>query len=218
MNYLKVYLGNNMSDAYKDVDKLFFEKEYWNKGYQVVGLDEAGRGPLCGPLVVCGVSFLEGYINLDINDSKKLSAKKREQLFKVIINDCQYFKIVIINPREIDRLNILGATRFGMQLIADDFKGAVLTDCVSIDCDVYEPLVKGDSRSLSIAAASILAKVIRDKIMDAYHILYPEYGFNKHKGYPTKKHIEALNAFGVIDIYRYTYGPVSKLLRPKTLF
>lgn len=187
-----------------------YEKIAWSNGELVMGIDEAGRGPLCGPLVVAACVFDINYSNEEINDSKKLSSKKREALFKVIEEDALWYGVKIVEPKIIDKLNILEATRSAMQELSLGYEVKyVLTDAVKIDNEFNVPIIKGDAKSISIAAASILAKVTRDRIMDEYHKLYPIYEFNKHKGYPTKKHLELIEKHGVIkDLYRFSYKPV----------
>lgn len=189
-----------------------YEKKAWKKDLLVMGIDEAGRGPLCGPVVIAACVFPTNYKNPYINDSKKLSLKDRELLFKVIEEDALWYSIKVVGPKIIDELNILEATRSAMKELSFEYNVEyVLTDAVEIDNDSNIPIIKGDAKSISIAAASILAKVTRDKIMDEYHLLYPEYEFNKHKGYPTKRHIELINKYGVIkDLYRFSYKPVTK--------
>lgn len=193
-----------------------FEKKYFDMGYNVIlGIDEAGRGPLAGPLVVAGVCFSKGYTHEEIYDSKKISEKKRELLYDVILEESIYHKILIIDEEVIDKLNIYQATKKAMMDIANDCKVAdvVLSDAMPFEIDgkVVEPLVKGDQKSVNIAAASILAKVTRDRIMCEYDKQFPEYGFAKHKGYPTKQHLEALKQFGVLQIHRKSFGPVAQL-------
>lgn len=194
-----------------------YENAWWSEGKQaIVGIDEAGRGPIAGPLVVAAVSFPVGFHHDTIYDSKKVSEKKRKQLFKEIIALAQEYHILIIEPKVIDEKNIYRATQWGMQELVNKFHNvdAVLTDAMPLpECSYpMESLVKGDQKSVSIAAASILAKVVRDNIMEAYDVQFPMYGFKKHKGYPTKAHIEAMQQYGVIDkLYRYSYGPVAKM-------
>lgn len=193
-----------------------YEQAWWQKGREaIIGIDEAGRGPIAGPLVVAAVCFPKGYTHEEIYDSKKISEKKRKALFKEIIKDAKEYHIAIIEPKVIDEQNIYRATQQAMQALVDKFrhKDGILTDAMplpSCPCEVI-PLVKGDQKSVSIAAASILAKVTRDCIMCAYDVQYPQYGFAKHKGYPTKAHIAALHAYGVLDIYRKSYGPVASM-------
>lgn len=193
-----------------------YEKAWWKEGRShIVGLDEAGRGPIAGPLVVAAVVFPKDYHHEEIYDSKKISEKKRKALFQVIIQDALEYHIAIITPKEIDELNIYRATQKAMEDLVEQFryKDGVLTDAMPLPNCAYDviSLIKGDQKSVSIAAASILAKVTRDCIMKAYDVQYPQYGFAKHKGYPTKAHIEALHTYGVLDIYRKSYGPVAEL-------
>lgn len=194
-----------------------YEIAWWKEGKQkIVGIDEAGRGPIAGPLVVAAVSFPSGFEHDSIYDSKKLSEKKRLALFDEIKQLASDYHIKIVTPQEVDEYNIYRATQRAMQELATSFDHAdgVLTDAMPLpDCplDVIS-LVKGDQKSVSIAAASILAKVTRDEIMKEYDKKYPEYGFAKHKGYPTKGHLEAMHKYGVIDgFYRKSYGPVAKM-------
>lgn len=179
----------------------------------VLGIDEAGRGPLCGPVVVAGCILDKDYTNELIDDSKKLSEKKRKKAFLEIIEAAIYFKIVIVEPKIIDQKNIYQATKDAMKEIALDAPTDIIcTDAMplEIDKEVF-PIIKGDQKSINIAAASILAKVVRDHIMMGYHHLYPQYEFNKHKGYPTKRHIELLNTYGLLPIYRMSYKPCQEV-------
>ena len=186
-----------------------YEKLAWKANKKVMGIDEAGRGPLCGPLVVACCVLPKNYKNNEINDSKKLTDKKRRELFKIITKDALYFSIEIVSPKTIDELNILEATRSAMQKLSLKYKtDYVLTDAVEITNERNVPIIKGDAKSISIAAASILAKVVRDSMMIGYDILYPEYEYKKHKGYPTKRHIELMNRFGTFNLYRFSYKPV----------
>ena len=186
-----------------------YEQLAWNNKDLVMGIDEAGRGPLCGPLCVGACVLPVDYQNDLINDSKKLSTKKREMLFDIIQKDAIFCDVKIVSPKEIDELNILEATRKAMEELSYEYKvSKVLTDAVKIHNELNIPIIKGDSKSISIAAASILANVTRDRIMDKYHIEHPEYEFNKHKGYPTKRHLELIEQYGVYSIYRFSYKPV----------
>ena len=186
-----------------------FEKLNWPNNDLVMGIDEAGRGPLCGPLVVASCVLPINYQNDLINDSKKLSAKRRKELFLRIIKDAIYYEFKIVSPKTIDELNIYGATKRAMSELAEGYNvKVVLTDAMKIeDNPKVIPIIKGDAKSISIAAASILAKVLRDHIMWGYDHLHPEYEYIKHKGYPTKKHIELMEEYGVFDIYRMSYKP-----------
>jgi len=186
-----------------------YENLNWPNNHLVMGIDEAGRGPLCGPLVVACCVLPINYQNDLINDSKKLTEKKRNELFKVIIKDAIYFKVKIVSPKEIDELNIYAATKKAMEQLSLSYEvNQVLTDAMKIeDNPKVIPIIKGDAKSISIAAASIIAKVVRDHIMWGYDHLYPEYEYIKHKGYPTKRHIELIDKYGIFDIYRMSYKP-----------
>lgn len=197
-----------------------YEISAWKDGNTyVIGLDEAGRGPIAGPLVVAGVCFPKGYEHEGIYDSKKLSEKKREEMFDVILEEALYYRVEIIDVETIDTYNIYRATQMTMEKIVNDFSKCevALSDAMPLpNVSVpYEAIVKGDQKSVSIAAASILAKVTRDRIMKEYDKEYPEYGFKNHKGYPTKKHIEALEKYGVLNIHRKSFSPVSKMSQMK---
>lgn len=188
---------------------LDYEKKY--KGKIIAGIDEAGRGPLAGPVVcACVIMPIDSDKIIDgINDSKKLSAKKREELYEKIINTAVAYSIVEIDEKKIDEINILQATRLGMKKALeslDVMPDIVLIDAVKIDCSVpQENIIKGDSLSYNIAAASILAKVHRDRLMVSIDKEYPQYGFGKHKGYGTKAHIEALKKYGKTKIHRESF-------------
>lgn len=195
------------------------DQEYRAQGYlYIAGTDEAGRGPLAGPVVAAAVIFPPRYESDLINDSKQLSEKERLALFEEIKANALSYGIAIIEARDIDELNIYQASRKAMEEALHQLThpfDLVLTDAMplSLDSIGVVPLVKGDTLSLSIAAASILAKVTRDKIMDELDVMYPQYGFKDHKGYPTKKHLENLKRFGPIKgIHRYTYGPVRAIM------
>ena len=193
-----------------------YEKAWWSENKQfIVGLDEAGRGPIAGPLVVAAVCFPKDFEHDEIYDSKKLSEKQRKKLFKVVIECALEYHIMIIEPKVVDELNIYRATQKAMEDLVKMFKhcDGVLSDAMPLrDCELEViPLVKGDQLSVSIAAASILAKVTRDCIMCGYDVLHPEYGFAKHKGYPTKAHIENMHKYGLLPFYRQSYGPVSAM-------
>ncbi len=197
-----------------------YENKYIEMGYNVIaGTDEAGRGPLVGPVVCACVVLPNDYNNDEINDSKKLTEKKREKLYDIIMKDALSVGVSIISAKEIDEINILEASRKGM---IESYKEAnkkikidvLLTDAMKIDTlDIpVEKIIKGDAKSISIAAASIIAKVTRDRLLLELDKKYPEYGFSSHKGYPTKKHLEAIEKYGIFDEYRKTYGPVKKII------
>jgi ribonuclease HII len=186
----------------------------------ILGLDEAGRGPLAGPCIVSGVILPKGYRHPLINDSKQLTEKQRKQCFNDILKDALWIMVVSVSPRTIDKDNIYQATKNAMKMIASYSDARIiLSDAMpfTINGKEVRDYIKGDSRSISIAAASIIAKVTRDNMMEEYDKEYPNYGFSQHKGYPTKKHVEALYTFGITPIHRLSYEPV-KTLNQKTLF
>lgn len=198
-------------------ERLKFEQQAYDLGKKyIVGLDEAGRGPMAGPLVVGAVIFPQGYYNDKINDSKKLTEKKREELYQIIIQEALAYQIEIIDVADVDRFNVYQASKKGMIDAIDHLSirpDYALTDAMPLgDVIEHQAIVKGDAKSLSIGAASILAKVTRDHIMNDYAKIYPEYGFEKHKGYPTKQHKEALKAYGVTPIHRRSFQPVIDVL------
>lgn len=187
-----------------------YENKYASLGL-VAGIDEAGRGPLAGPVVcACVIMPLEkDKIIEGINDSKKLTAKKREELFEKIKNTAIDYCIVEVDEKTIDSINILQATRLGMKKALEGLKKepkVVLIDAVKIDTNIkQENIIKGDALSYNIASASILAKVYRDKLMVELSHKYPNYKFEKHKGYGTREHIESLKKFGKCEIHRDTF-------------
>ncbi len=193
------------------MDWLLYENEKYNEGYKIIcGVDEAGRGPLAGPVYAAAVVLEKGQTIEGVNDSKKLSEKKRELLFDKIINECKDYSIGTASEKEIDELNILQATFLAMKRAVDGL--SVKPDCAlvdgnqipNLDCDVTT-VVKGDANSESIAAASILAKVSRDRYMLEMAEKYPQYGFEKHKGYGTKLHYEMIEKYGICDIHRKSF-------------
>lgn len=190
-----------------------YEHQYWSEGKTILGIDEAGRGPLAGPLSVAGVIFPIGYENPAIYDSKALSEKKREALYDVIMEDALWFAVREIEPAEIDRQNIYRADQQAFLQVARQAEAdVIITDAMPLPEMTDRPvisLVKGDQKSISIAAASILAKVTRDRLMLQYAQMYPQYGFEKNKGYPTRQHLLALEEFGPTPIHRHSYGPVA---------
>lgn len=185
-----------------------FEKNYWALDKDVLGLDEAGRGPMAGPCVVCGVIFPKGYDNPLINDSKKLSDKKRQEIVEVIYQDAKVYQIEVVSVETIDELNIYKATQMAMEKIARDLNASVvLSDAMPLNVENKEvvSIVKGDARSISIAAASIIAKTVRDAMMIELDAKYPKYGFKNHKGYGTKAHKEAILKYGRTSAHRKSF-------------
>lgn len=188
-----------------------YEKQKLAEGYRVVcGCDEAGRGPLCGSVVAAAVVLPTDFEIEGLNDSKKLTEKKRERLFDIICESAIAFGIAEATPEEIDEYNILNASMLAMRRAIE--KMGIEVDCALIDgnqargfpIDAF-PIVKGDAKSASIAAASILAKVTRDRMCLAQDVLYPEYNIKKHKGYPTKEHMDAVRRFGPSPIHRKSF-------------
>lgn len=186
-----------------------FDREYKIYG-TVCGIDEAGRGPLCGPVVAAAVILPDEYNILYINDSKKLSETKREEVYKEIDKYAVAYGVGIVSPERIDEINILQATYEAMRTAIHKLSvtpDILLNDAVTIPMvDIKQvPIIKGDAKSQSIAAASIVAKVTRDHLMEEYDKLYPEYGFAKHKGYGTAAHIKAIKEYGLCPIHRRTF-------------
>ena len=197
-----------------------YEKELYQEGYKYIGgVDEVGRGPLIGPVVTACVVLPKDFVLEGLTDSKKLSEKKRNQYYDYIINNCIAYSIGMCTPEEIDELNIYQASRVAMIRAIEGVKKQIpldyiLSDAMPIEIDIpVKDIIKGDAKSITIAAASVVAKVTRDRMMYDLDEKYPEYGFKNHKGYPTKKHYEALNKYGLIEGYRKTYGPVIKILK-----
>ena len=200
----------------KEIERLTILKEYekqlHEKGYKYIcGIDEAGRGPLAGPVVVASVIMQENSMIEGINDSKKVSEKKRELLYNQIIDEAISYGIAIIGQDEIDNINILNDTKKGLTMSLKEL--TVKPDLILVDAlehiDTlgipYEPIIKGDAKVYSISAASIIAKVTRDRIMRQWAEVYPEYGFDVHKGYGTAKHIIAIKQYGLCPIHRKTF-------------
>lgn len=193
------------------MDWLFYENEAKNKGYTVIcGVDEAGRGPLAGPVFAAAVILPEGHIIEGVNDSKKLSEKRREALYNKIIDECVCYSIGTASEKEIDKINILQATFLAMKRAVDGLEikpNLALVDgnrVPPLNTDV-ETIVKGDGKSASIAAASIIAKVARDRYMLKLAEQYPQYEFERHKGYPTKLHYEKIYEYGISDVHRISF-------------
>ena len=196
------------------LDPWSFEKKSIEKGFSTVaGIDEAGRGPLAGPVVSAAVILPSSFPVSDVKDSKKLTPRKRADLYEKIYEHAISIGIGIVDSIEIDRINILKASLMSMAMSVDNLNPQ--PDYLLIDGKFkipsvlpQEPIVKGDSLSISIAAASIVAKVTRDRLMERYHIDYPEFGFARHKGYPTRAHKEAINKFGCCPIHRRSFKGV----------
>ena len=201
----------------KEIKKI--EEELYSQGVtSIAGIDEAGRGPLAGPVVVACVVMPRGSMIEGVNDSKKVAEKKREKLYEEIINEAVAYGVGIISQEEIDRINILNATKEGLTTAIKEMEKdlqekqreiekpeIILVDALTkIDTDhiPYRSIIKGDAKSYSIAAASIIAKVTRDRIMRQWAEVYPMYGFEKHKGYGTAAHIAAIREYGLCPLHR----------------
>ena len=188
------------------------EKELYNKGFEYIcGIDEAGRGPLAGPVVVAGVIMPKDSMIEGVNDSKKVSEKKREKLYDVILDEAISYSVAIIGQDVIDDINILNATKQGVTKVVEELDvkpNLILVDAlthINTKGIPYDSIIKGDAKCYNIAAASIIAKVTRDRIMRQWDEIYPQYGFINHKGYGTAKHIEALKEYGPCPIHRRTF-------------
>jgi len=201
-------------------DLLAYEKDLNMKG--VAGVDEVGRGPLFGPVVTAAVILPKGYKLDGLTDSKKLTPRKRDSFYDIIMKDAVSVSIGIKGPEVIDEVNIYEATKLAMMEAIEGLD--VRPEHVLIDAMKLEKLdipstsiIKGDAKSESIAAASVIAKVTRDRMMDEEALKYPEYGFEHHKGYPTKSHIEAVKKYGVLEGYRKTFEPIKSIINGSEL-
>ncbi len=200
-------------------DPLYFERTARASGYCcIAGLDEAGRGPLAGPVVAAAVSLPEGLLIDGLTDSKQITESERERLYDVITSQAVSFGIGVVGERTIDDVNIYQATIIAMERALESLSPRpdyLLLDAITLPRVPLpqKPLIKGDCRSHSIAAASILAKVTRDRLMLELHERYPQYNFRKHKGYGTKEHLTLLEQHGPCEAHRRSFKPVSRLLR-----
>ena len=188
------------------------EKELYDKGFEYIcGIDEAGRGPLAGPVVVAGVIMPKDSMIEGVNDSKKVSEKKREKLYDMILEEAISYSVAIIGQDVIDDINILNATKQGVTTVVEELDvkpNLILVDAlthINTKGIPYDSIIKGDAKCYNIAAASIVAKVTRDRIMREWDEIYPQYGFINHKGYGTAKHIEAIKEYGPCPIHRRTF-------------
>ena len=205
------------------MDLYEYENELYSKGIvNIAGVDEVGRGPLIGPVVAACCVLPRGFVLEGLTDSKKISEKKREKYYDYLIENTIY-GVGIISPEIIDEVNIYEATKLAMLKAIEEVNKQikiehVLIDAMPLDLDIDSTsIIKGDAKSISIAAASVIAKVTRDRMMYELDSKYPLYGFGKHKGYPTKAHLEAINKYGLIDGYRKSYGPVKDVLEGKNV-
>ena len=194
-------------------DLYIYEKDLIKQNIKLIGgIDEVGRGPLVGPVVAACVILPLNYKLEGLTDSKKLSEKKREKFFEILKKDAISIGVGIIDEKKIDEVNIYEATKLAMTEAYNKMKikpEHVLIDAMPLELPVpTTSIIKGDAKSLTIAAASVIAKVTRDHMMDELHEKYPYYNFKKNKGYPTKEPVEAINKYGIIKEHRKTYGPV----------
>lgn len=193
-----------------------YEEKYSNLDY-ICGVDEVGRGPLVGPVVASAVILPKNYYIEGLTDSKKLSKKKRESFFEIINKDALAIGIGVIDNQKIDEINILEASRLAMKIAVNNLKlkpDVILTDAMKLDMGIEEEdIIKGDLKSITISAASIIAKVTRDKMMEELHNKYPMYNFIKNNGYPTKEHIEAIKKYGIIEEHRKTFSPIKDIIK-----
>ena len=188
------------------------EKDLYNKGFELIcGIDEAGRGPLAGPVVVAGVIMPKDSMIEGVNDSKKVSEKKREKLYDLILEEAISYSVAVIGQDVVDEINILNATKQGVTNVVEELD--VKPDLILVDALThintkaipYDSIIKGDAKCYNIAAASIIAKVTRDRIMRQWDEIYPQYGFINHKGYGTAKHIQAIKEYGPCPIHRRSF-------------
>ena len=193
-----------------------YEEKYSNLDY-ICGVDEVGRGPLVGPVVASAVILPKNYYIEGLTDSKKLSKKKRESFFEIINKDALAIGVGVVDNKKIDEINILEASRLAMKIAVNNLKikpDVILTDAMKLDIGIpEEDIIKGDLKSITISAASVIAKVTRDKMMEELHEKYPMYNFIKNNGYPTKEHVEAIKKYGIIEEHRKTFNPIRDIIK-----
>lgn len=202
-----------------ETDLLKYEKELYESGYNFIcGTDEVGRGPLVGPVVAAAVILPKNYHLEGLTDSKKLSEKKRNEFYEILCKDAISYGIGVVDAKTIDEINIYEASRLAMERAIDAMEVTpdyILSDAMPLSYENSKAIIHGDALSESIAAASVLAKVTRDAMMYELDKKYPEYDFKSHKGYPTKKHLENLKKYGILDNYRFSYKPVKEILEKR---
>lgn len=204
----------------EEIDNYKYEKELYKEGIEYIGgVDEVGRGPLIGNVVAACCVLPKNFKLEGLTDSKKLSEKKRDLYYDYIIENCIAYGIGKVSAEEIDQINIYEASRKAMMLAIKEVQQKIHLEHVLVDAmplpslDIpHTPIIKGDLKSISISAASVIAKVTRDREMYELDNKYPMYDFKSHKGYPTKKHIEKIEEYGLIDGYRKSYGPIKKII------
>ncbi|MCD8502730.1 MAG: ribonuclease HII [Bacillaceae bacterium] len=200
-----------------------YEKELYDKGVRyIAGIDEVGRGPLVGPVVAAAVILPVEFKLYGLTDSKKLSKEKRDDFYEIINREAIAVGVGIITPAKIDQVNIYEATKLAMLQAIHQLNVQaehLLIDAMRLPIAIEQTsIVKGDSKSISIAASSVIAKVTRDKVMENLHLKYPQYGFNKNMGYPTAEHLQAIEEHGICSEHRRSFGPVRDKCRTNSLF
>ncbi|MCA1030053.1 ribonuclease HII [Bacillus timonensis] len=198
-------------------EMMMYEDGLYNRGVNfIAGVDEVGRGPLAGPVVASSVILPKDFFLPGINDSKKLSDTKREELFKEITDSALSIGIGIVTAKQIDEINIYQATKLAMKKAINNLSvqpDHLLIDAMDLDLNIPQTsIIKGDAKSVSIAASSIIAKVTRDRLMKELAIEYPNYGFENHMGYGTSYHMEALHEFGITEEHRLTFSPIKEMI------
>lgn len=204
------------------MDMLEFERKLYKDGVNLIaGVDEVGRGPLYGPVVTAAVILPKNYFLEGLTDSKKLTPRKRDMFYDIIMKDAISVSIGIRSAKRIDEVNIYEATKEAMYEAISNLSVKpehVLIDAMKLDLDIPSTsIIKGDAKSESIAAASVIAKVYRDRMMDEEGKIHPEYGFERHKGYPTKAHVDAVKKYGVLSDYRRTFEPIKSIINGSDL-
>ncbi len=207
-----------MTKEKEAVDMLAYEKELYLEDITLIaGVDEVGRGPLVGPVVAAAVILPVGFTLEGLDDSKKLTEKKRDKFYDIIMEKAIAVGIGEVSAKRIDEINIYQASREAMIEAISNLNVKpeyILSDAMPLDIGIpNKPIIHGDALSLNIAAASVIAKVTRDRMMYELDKVHPEFGFARHKGYPTKAHLEALKKYGPLENYRFTYGPVRDLIK-----
>lgn len=200
-----------------EIDNLKYERNLYAEGINfIAGVDEVGRGPIVGPVVAAAVILPKNYQLDGLTDSKKISEKKRKMYYDIILRDAISVGVGIVSEKVIDEINILEASRKAMEIAIDNLNVRpehVLSDAMKLNIGIpVTDIIKGDLLSISISAASVIAKVTRDNMMEELAKIYPQYEFEKHKGYPTKKHLELIKKYGVTDDYRKSFKPVKELI------
>ncbi|MCF6515031.1 ribonuclease HII [Lactobacillus sp. S2-2] len=211
------YFNKLKTKKHEFYQKFKYEHEFWSKGYQyVAGIDEVGRGPLAGPVVAGAVILSDDFDIYEVNDSKQMTDQKRHELAPLIKEKALAYSVSVIDSNVIDQVNIYEASRIAMKNAInqlDIIPNQLVIDAMDVDLSIPQlKLIKGDFKSVSIAAASILAKVYRDDLMIQYSKQYPEYGFDKNDGYGTKHHLNAIKQYGITEIHRKTFAPVKNSL------